>query len=342
MLIPLRWLEANLESEKRSTEIGDRNCLVCITLLGAVDDASRAGATLRRREIAELRRHSIGSQLQLEVQGARSLPVSSSTPPRFSLAQEGCYRSALEALNRASIPYAVAGAFALHEYSGIWRDTKDLDIVLEAVHVPAALRELQRLDFTTFIQDPVWLAKAYKGEFFVDLITALGNAVLRVDESWIDRATPVTVLGIPCRVLAVEEVIASKLFVTRRERFDGADIAHLIHARAGKVDWNRVESLLDGHWELVLWALVFFAYVYPANTGMVDSLVWQRLLRRFEAELQMPRDGKPFRGTLIDPNMFAIDVKEWGEQDLFGEYCSRASLLKEHEDLNPGERELER
>ncbi len=278
-----------------------------------------------------MRRHSIGSRLHLEFQEKGKLPVSSSTPPRFSAAQESCYRSALEALNKANIPYAIAGAFALHEHSGIWRDTKDLDVVLEAGCVPEAFDQLQQLGFTTFIEDPVWLAKAYRGEFFVDIITALGNAVLRVDRSWIDRATPITLFDVPCHVLAAEEVIASKLFISRRERFDGADIAHLIHARAEKLDWGRIEALLGDHWELVLWALIFFAYVYPSHTDMVDASVWQRLLKRFESELQMPGKGKPFRGTLIDPNMFAIDVKEWGERDMFLEYFPTVSLLREKE-----------
>jgi hypothetical protein len=287
-----------------------------------------------------MRRHSTGSRLHLKCCEEKGPPVSSSTPPRFSVVQEACYRRALEALNKAEIPYAVAGAFALHEHSGIWRDTKDLDVVLEVAGVPAALSQLQQFGFTTFIEDPVWLAKAYMGGFFVDLITALGNAVLRVDQSWIDRATPVTLFDTHCRILPAEEMIASKLFVSRRERFDGADIAHLVHAKSEKLNWDRIEVLLDGHWELILWALVFFAYVYPADTDKISAEVWQRHLKKFESELQMPKEGKPFRGTLIDPNMFAIDVKEWGEQDLFHEYCSRISLLEESKGLQPRERKL--
>src|SRR5579884_584773 len=51
----------------------------------------------------------------------------------------GLYRDVLLAMNEHQIPYAVAGAFALQKYTGIWRVTKDLDLFLNMAHVPAAL-----------------------------------------------------------------------------------------------------------------------------------------------------------------------------------------------------------
>ena len=38
------------------------------------------------------------------------------------------YKRALEALNAASVPYIVAGAYAIYEHTGIYRKTKDLDL----------------------------------------------------------------------------------------------------------------------------------------------------------------------------------------------------------------------
>jgi hypothetical protein len=239
----------------------------------------------------------------------------------------------LESLQQVQIPYAVAGAFALHKHTGIWRFTKDLDIVLEARSVPDALLRLRQMGFETRIEDPIWLAKASRGEYFVDLITALGNAVLIVDRSWLDRAEPYEVFGVGCRVLAAEEVIASKLFVSRRERFDGADIAHLIRACGSHLDWDRLQHLVNEHWELLLWSLIFFAYIYPSRASIVPQQLWSELIRRLEERVQHSNKDEPFRGTLIDPNMFAIDVKEWGERDLFREYCARHPSLLQAIDL---------
>lgn len=262
-------------------------------------------------------------------QGETVLPVSSSTPPDFLPAALDCYRGVLQCLQQAQIPFAVAGAFALHKHTGIWRATKDLDIILEAKYVPDALAALERDGFTTRIEDPVWLAKAFRGDFFVDLITALGNAVLIVDSSWIEAADAIEIFGIPCRVMGAEELIASKIFVSRRERFDGADVAHLIRACGPSLDWDRLRRLLDGHEEMLLWSLIFFSYIYPAHVQLVPRQLWTDLLQHFEDHLRRPRQNEPFRGTVIDPNMFAIDVKEWGERDLYREYCEHHPFLLE-------------
>lgn len=257
------------------------------------------------------------------------LPVSTSHPPEFVPEALACYRAAVECLEESGIPFAIAGAFALHQHTGIWRSTKDLDFVLEAAVVPKALKKLEHRGFRTEIKDPVWLAKAYCGDYFVDLITALGNAALLVDRSWIDRSEPYLLFGIRCRVLGAAEIIASKIFVSRRERFDLADVAHLIRAAGERLDWNRLSQLMSGHQELLLWTLVFFAYVYPARVGMIPRELWNVLLQGLQNHLEHPPADAPFRGTLIDPNMFAIDVKEWGERDLYRENCEHHPRLLE-------------
>ena len=261
--------------------------------------------------------------------GEKPLPVSSSQPPDFMPEALACYQGAVECLEQAGIPFAIAGAFALHHHTGIWRNTKDLDIFLEPKVTPDALEKLKERGFRTEIQDPVWLAKAWCGEYFVDLITALGNAALLVDRSWIERAEPYQLFGIPCRVLGAEEIIATKIFVSRRERFDLADVAHLIRALGKRLDWNRLSQLMRRHEELLLWSLVFFAYVYPAHVGLIPREVWSALIHDLQNHLDHPRADAPFRGTLIDPNMFAIDVEEWGERDLYRENCERHPCLLE-------------
>jgi hypothetical protein len=169
------------------------------------------------------------------------------------------------------------------------------------------------------------------GTNYVDLITGIGNASAVVDETWIERSVPEVVLGISCRVLGAEELIASKIFVAYRERFDGADLVHLFRCRGNSLDWPRLLQLAGSHWELLFWSLVLFAYVYPAKTGIVPDQVWEELIGWFTARIQHPNKHAPFRGSLLDPRMFAIDVKEWGERDLYSEYCARHPGLLETE-----------
>jgi predicted nucleotidyltransferase len=255
--------------------------------------------------------------------GEKPLPVSSSTAPCFPREQEELFHGVLQHLLERKVPFVISGAFALQAHTGIWRDTKDLDLFIPAKHVPGAMDSLREQGFTCEVTDPVWLAKAHSGEYFVDLITGMSNAVIVVDDSWVERGLTRTVFGLEVKVLAAEELVASKLFVTRRERFDGADIAHVFHGVQRRFDWKRMLQLVGEHWEILLWALQLFHYVYPRDVEAVPKRIWDDLLGRFRESLEHPDPKAPFRGSLIDPMMFAIDVNEWGMENLLEGYRAR-------------------
>jgi hypothetical protein len=148
-----------------------------------------------------------------------------------------------------------------------------------------------------------------------------------VDYSWIRHASRSEVFGLSVRVLAPEELIASKIFVTRRERFDGADICHVIYGTKGKFNWQRLISLIGDHWEMLFWSLVLYHYIYPANSDYVPPEIWKELVQRFCVELAHPNTGANFRGSLIDDKMFAIDVAEWGKRNILEELREKAELI---------------
>ena len=247
------------------------------------------------------------------------LPKTSSLPADGPEEQVELFRDVLKALERRGVPYAVSGAFALRQHTGICRQTKDLDLFVTAANCGAALECLREEGMECEVTDPVWLAKARRGEHFVDLITGMSNGLIAVEDSWIERARPAVVYGVTTLVLAPEELVASKIFVARRERFDGADIAHVIYGTYRNFDWQREMELVGEHWEMLLWSLVLFRYVYPAQSHYVPTEIWCALLRRFEVKIQNPNPEARFRGSLVDDNMFAIDVNEWQLPDLLTE-----------------------
>src|SRR5437588_3234942 len=254
--------------------------------------------------------------------------VTSSVPRVLPEEQQALFREVLTLFENVHLPYAVAGAFALRQHTGISRFTKDLDIFLSTQAASAALACLEKRGFQCEVCDPVWLAKVHRDDYFVDLITGMSNAVIAVDDSWIARAHPAKVCGVDTRVLAPEELLASKLFVTRRERFDGADIAHIIYGTKGRLDWDRVLRHAGEHWEILFWALILFHFVYPAHSDYVPLVLWQDLLARFKNEINSPKEGARFRGSLIDDAMFAIDVEEWGMDNILQEHRNRRTKIE--------------
>jgi hypothetical protein len=260
-----------------------------------------------------------------EPNAQESLPVTSSVPMDVPEEQATLFEEVLTVLEEKRVPYAVSGAFALRQHTGICRFTKDLDLFMTAETSKQAFAYLRERGFECEVCDPVWLAKARKDEFFVDLITGMSNGVIVVENSWIERARAAVVHGVTSRVLAPEELVASKLFVAKRERFDGADIAHIIYGTYKAFDWKRELELVGENWEILFWSLVLFRYVYPAQTHYVPAEVWRELLEKFQKTVTT-RDSKArFRGSLVDENMFAIDLNEWGLDNLLEE--TRAQRL---------------
>lgn len=232
--------------------------------------------------------------------------------PALVAEQRQLFQRVLGTLSRCGVEYAVAGAFAFQHYTGIWRFTKDLDLFLPKARVAAALALCRAAGLVTEITDPVWLAKAWAGDYYVDLISGMSNGALWVTPEWIAHGQAATVLEQPVRMLAPEEMILSKLFVTRRERFDGSDVCHLLYACGKRLDWTRLVAAAGHHWELLAWQVQLFRYVYPASfAATVPAALWREWLRRLGAA---PHGA--FRGTLIDPLMFAPDVQEWGLENL--------------------------
>ena len=131
------------------------------------------------------------------------------------------YRRALQALNEAEVPYVVAGAYAIYEHTGIYRQTKDLDLFVEPTAVIPAARALRGAGFTMRLEDLHWLAKAVSGERFVDLIYGMGNGVAVIDDQWLMHSRPGVLAAQPVRIAPAEELIWHRLFIGERVQVSG-------------------------------------------------------------------------------------------------------------------------
>src|SRR3954452_19941038 len=141
------------------------------------------------------------------------------------------YIRTMAILAEADVPFLVGGAFALFTYTGIARHTKDVDVFIKRPDRDRALAALSAAGYRTEVPFPHWLAKAHGEGCFADLIYSSGNSVAEVTDDWFEHATDGEVLGVPVKLCPVEEMIWSKSYVQGRERYDGADVAHLIPAR---------------------------------------------------------------------------------------------------------------
>jgi len=226
------------------------------------------------------------------------------------------YRRTLHVLNDASVPFLVGGSHAFLNYTGIVRETKDFDLFVRRSDLDAALTALGQAGYYTEITFPHWLAKAREGGDTVDLVFSSGNGICQVDDLWFEHAVEADVLGLPVKIAPVEELLWQKAFVMERERYDGADIAHILRARAESIDWNRLVAHFEPHWRLLLSYIVLFGFTYPSERHRIPNSVTADLAARFQADLSAPTNGERVCcGTLLSRAQYLLDIGRYGYED---------------------------
>lgn len=226
------------------------------------------------------------------------------------------YRRTLHVLSEARVPFLVGGSHAFLHYTGIVRDTKDFDLFVQRRDTERALEALGEGGYRTEITFPHWLAKARQGNDVVDLVFSSGNGVCQVDDVWFENAVEAEVLGMPVKIAPVEELMWQKAFVMERERFDGADIVHLLRSCAESLDWERLVARFGAHHELLLTYVSFFGFVYPSERHRLPRDVVEDLLQRARAQLDTPpSEDRVCRGTLTSRGQYLIDIGLYGYED---------------------------
>jgi hypothetical protein len=230
----------------------------------------------------------------------------------------GLYAPVLRALLDAGCPFLVGGAYALAYQTGeMPRPVKDLDLMVRARDLERVLAGIRRAGWSTSLAHPHWLAKAYRGDDYIDVIFASGNGIVRVDDAWLENAEPGELFGLQVLYCPPEEGILSRSFVMERERFDGADVAHLLRACAERLDWRRLVDRFGEHWRVLLSHLVLFGFIYPAERHRIPDWVLRELVGRLGDEQDGSSAGEErvCRGTLLSRNQYEVDVDRWGYAD---------------------------
>ena len=86
-------------------------------------------------------------------------------------------------------------------------------------------------------------------------------------------------------------MIWSKSFIMERERFDGADVAHLLQRPRRRVSTGSACCAASSQrgWRVLLAHLVLFGYIYPGDAQRIPSRVMDTLTDRLRQETARAR-----------------------------------------------------
>ncbi|MEI6949560.1 hypothetical protein V9K67_20400 [Paraflavisolibacter sp. H34] len=223
------------------------------------------------------------------------------------------YKEALDLLCESGTQFMMGGAFAFFQYTGIFRDTKDLDVFCKPSEYPKILKFFASKGYRTEHTDSRWLAKVFKGDYFIDIIFNSPNNICRVDDTWYQHATDGQFEGCHLKLLPPEELVWCKIYVQNRERFDGADVNHILLKWGKHIDWKRLLFRMDQHWHLLLAQLIIFQFVYPAEYhDIIPKWLFDELMARANEQYDLPpSQEKVCRGPIIDQTQYSVDIKDW-------------------------------
>jgi hypothetical protein len=226
------------------------------------------------------------------------------------------YRHMVLAARASRVDFMIGGTYAIEQWAGIGRPSKDLDLFVRPEDCRTMLEVLAHQGCRVELTYPHWLGKAFRGDTFIDVIFSAGNGIAKVDDLWFKHASRCTAFGIDVKLCPAEETIWSKAWVMERERYDGADVAHILRARADELDWGRLLKRFGPDWRILLSHLVLFGFVYPSERHRVPDWVMEHLMDQLAHEHHtQPSIDRVCQGTLVSREQYLIDIDRWDYGD---------------------------
>jgi putative nucleotidyltransferase-like protein len=166
------------------------------------------------------------------------------------------------ALRDASIRFAVGGGLAAWARGGPPTE-HDIDLVLHEADAARAVEACAAAGMRTEIPPEGWLYKAWDGDVLIDLI--FRPTGLCVDDDLFARAEILNVHAVPMPVLAVDDLLVTKLLALTEHNLDYGPVLEYARSLREQIDWESLERRTDGS----PFARAFFTLVH--ELGVYDT-----------------------------------------------------------------------
>ncbi len=152
---------------------------------------------------------------------------------------EDALKKSAAALRTAGVPFLLGGSLASWARGG--PETRhDLDLMIKPEDVEAALAALAAAGLRPEDPPEEWLVKAWDGNVLVDLIHHPKG--IPVDDALIERGEVMSVLGMEMRVMALEDVLVTKLMALGEHSLRYESLLAISRALRERVDWDDVRA----------------------------------------------------------------------------------------------------
>jgi predicted nucleotidyltransferase len=156
---------------------------------------------------------------------------------------EQTLKKASAALRDAEIEFLLGGSLASWARGG--PETRhDLDLMIRPRDRERAVQALEAVGMRAEDPPEEWLVKAWDGDILVDLI--FWPKGIEVDDAVIARGEQMSVLGMEIRVMALEDVLVTKLMALTEHSLRYESLLPIARAVREQVDWEDVRARTAG------------------------------------------------------------------------------------------------
>jgi predicted nucleotidyltransferase len=190
------------------------------------------------------------------------------------------YLPMLDKADEQGLRYCLGGGLAFSAYSHRRRNTKDVDLFIMQEELDRYLKLLQELGCTDYFEtEPYarsWIYRADCKGVILDLIWALPNHRLRVEDDWFARGKKVTVHGRDVELIPVEELIRTKIYVLQSDRCDWPDLWNVLYQESENIDWESLLEKMNPDEALLGSLLTVFFWLRPEAAAKIPQFVWEK------------------------------------------------------------------
>lgn len=211
----------------------------------------------------------------------------------------------IEEATRQNLPFALGGGLAFSEYARRFRNTKDLDLFINPRDGDAFLRIMDEHGWEDYHDTEGyqrhWIYRGTKEGLIVDIIWRMPNERADIDDEWLDRGKKVNIHGTKLRLLPVEELIWSKLYVVQRDRSDWTDLLNLVNARGKDLDWDYLLDRIEDDRLLLGGLMNIYRWLCPGDASALPNHIWERMGLKF----------MPLAGECRHDRVRLLDTRDW-------------------------------
>ena len=169
---------------------------------------------------------------------------------------------AVATLRGAEIPFVLGGSLAAWARGGP-EPQNDLDFMVKPEDAETALGALEAAGMRPERPPEEWLYKAWHGDVMIDLI--FHPSGLEMTDEVFERADTIAVLAVATPVMALEDVLSTKLHALDEHRLDYTSLLQIVRAVCEQIDWAQLRTrTADSPYARAFFTLVEELEIAPA------------------------------------------------------------------------------